>query len=68
MTFRQDDVDNLKGFLQFVADRAVFRDLDWADAIQLTRYREFSTGLLRRINAHVMELRSVVDTNPEGTE
>lgn len=66
VTFTEEDVRNLQGFLQFVADRAVFRDLDWADAIQLSKYRAYTANLLRLLNDHIMELRAVVE--PAETE
>ena len=65
MQFTEEDVRNLQGFLQFIAERGKF-ELDWAEAIQLARYRQFGTDLLKKVNGHIMELRSVQEAPPEA--
>jgi hypothetical protein len=58
--FTQEDVKNLQGFLQFVADKAEFK-LDMSDAMQLAKYRMFGSELLKKINDHILELQSVTE-------
>jgi hypothetical protein len=58
--FLEEDVKNLQGFLQFVADKATFT-LDMSDAVQLAKYRVFGAELLKKINDHVLELKNIIE-------
>ncbi len=63
LTFRDDDVSNLKNFLEFVRDKGKFQ-LDMAEAVQLTKYVQFLQEHIRKVNAHVMELARIIEPAP----
>lgn len=62
--FTEDDVKDLVGFAEFVAKKAKF-ELDWAEAVQLTKYQMFLKDLAKKINDHVIELKQVIQTEEE---
>lgn len=61
LTFTQEEIDNMKGFAKFVAEKARFSDLDWADAVQLARFNGFVVAHIRKMQDHVMELSRIVE-------
>lgn len=64
MSFTDEDTKNLKGFLEFVSEKAEFR-LDWAEALQLAKYRHYCHELIKKVHSHVMELKRVEEARPE---
>jgi hypothetical protein len=62
-TFRDEDVKNLKGFLEFVRDKASFK-VDLEECLMVNKYVAFMQGHIRKVNDHVMELVRVIETPP----
>jgi hypothetical protein len=58
--FCEEDVKNIRAFAQFIADKAKF-ELDWAEAVQLTKYRAFVAELAQKVDDHIIELKKVTE-------
>lgn len=66
LTFTQEEVDNMKSFAKFIAEKAKFDGLDWADAVQLARFNGFVVSHIKKMQDHIMELTRIVEqTQPE---
>lgn len=63
--FKDEDVKNLKAFLEFIRDKASF-SVSLEEAVQLTRFVTFMQQHIRNVNDHVMELISVKEPEPEA--
>jgi hypothetical protein len=60
LTFRDEDVKNLRNFLEFVRDHATFK-MDMEDSILLGRYVAWMQQHIKRVHDHVMELVQVIE-------
>jgi hypothetical protein len=64
ITFTEQDVQQMKAFGSFLLSNAKF-NLTINDALQLGRYVHFMNQLSQKMEAHILEVRSI--TKPEGT-
>lgn len=65
ITFKDDDVKNLKGFLELVRDKASF-NLSMEDSVLLTKYVQFMQQHIKAVHAHVMEVISLREPEPSS--
>ena len=63
LTFTEEDVKNLKTFLEFLRDHASFK-VDLEEALRLGKYVAFMHAHMRKVNDHVMELVKVHEAPP----
>lgn len=67
--FKEQDKEKFIEFLNFVAQKAKFGDMTIEDSINLYRLvAHMQQELLPKINDHILEVKRVVEANPEPEE
>ena len=61
MTFTEQDVQQIKAFGSFLLSKASF-NLSINDAMQLGRYVHFMNQLTSKMEAHIMEVKRIIQT------
>ncbi len=65
LTFTEDEVSKLKGFMEFLRDKTKFT-MDMEESVQLYRYIMFMQGHIKKVNDHVMEFRGMIQPPEES--
>ncbi len=63
MAFAEDDVKDLKGFMEFIRDKATFA-LSLEESLRLTKYTQFLQSHIKKVYDHVGELRHITEPAP----
>ena len=68
-SFTEDDREIFVKLLNFFHNKAVFKDMTIKDSLDLNKLLTYSqTKILPKIEKNIVEIKEVIDSNPEPEE